>query len=94
MYSVLNPTKVRVFVLNSTFNNISVISWQSVLLVEETRVLGENLRSKSKIGKPNDLKVFRSKKTKESKLDKQNRLELTLKEHLLSVGVIVVLIVW
>jgi hypothetical protein len=29
-------------VFNATFNNISVISWQSVLLVEETRVPGEN----------------------------------------------------
>jgi hypothetical protein len=28
-------------VFNSTFNNISVISWLSVFLVEETRVLGE-----------------------------------------------------
>ena len=28
--------------LNSTFNNISVISWRSVLLVEETGVLGES----------------------------------------------------
>jgi len=25
-------------VFNTTFNNISVISWRSVLLVEETRV--------------------------------------------------------
>ena len=33
---------VRVMVLNVTFNNISVISWQSVLLVEETGVLREN----------------------------------------------------
>ena len=31
-------------VFNATLNNISVISWQSVLLVEETRVLGENHR--------------------------------------------------
>ena len=31
-------------VFNATFNNISVISWQSVLLVEETRVHGENHR--------------------------------------------------
>jgi hypothetical protein len=31
-------------VLNTTFNNISVIAWQSVLLVEETRVPGENHR--------------------------------------------------
>jgi hypothetical protein len=33
---------VRVMVLNATFNNISVISWQSVLLVEETRAPAEN----------------------------------------------------
>ena len=33
---------VRVMVFNTTFNNISVILWQSVLLVEETRVPGEN----------------------------------------------------
>jgi hypothetical protein len=31
-------------VFNATFNNISVISWQSVLLVEETRGLGEKHR--------------------------------------------------
>jgi hypothetical protein len=31
-------------VLNDTFNNISAISWRSVLLVEETGVLGENVR--------------------------------------------------
>jgi hypothetical protein len=31
-------------VLNAAFNNISVISWRSVLLVEETRVPGENHR--------------------------------------------------
>jgi len=31
-------------VLNATFNNISAISWQSVLLVEETRGPGENHR--------------------------------------------------
>jgi hypothetical protein len=29
-------------VFNATFNNISGISWQSVLLVEETGVPGEN----------------------------------------------------
>jgi hypothetical protein len=32
----------RVLTFNTTFNNISSISWQSVLLVEETRVPGEN----------------------------------------------------
>jgi len=31
-------------VFNTTFNNISAISWWSVLLVEETRVPGENHR--------------------------------------------------
>jgi hypothetical protein len=29
-------------VIKATFNNILVISWQTVLLVEETGVLGEN----------------------------------------------------
>ena len=31
-------------VFKATFNNISAISWQSVLLVEETEVPGENHR--------------------------------------------------
>ena len=35
-------TRVRFMVFNATFNNISAISWWSVLLVEETRVLWEN----------------------------------------------------
>jgi len=35
---------VMVVVLNATFNNISVISRRSVLLVEETGVPGENHR--------------------------------------------------
>jgi hypothetical protein len=33
---------VRDMVFNTTFNNISIISWMSVLLVEETGVPGEN----------------------------------------------------
>jgi len=32
----------HIVVFNTTFNNISVISWWLILLVEETRVLGEN----------------------------------------------------
>ena len=32
-------------VFNATFNNITVILWRSVLLVEETGVSGENLRA-------------------------------------------------
>jgi len=34
-----------VLVFNATFNNMSVISWRSVLLVEETEVPQENHRS-------------------------------------------------
>jgi hypothetical protein len=34
--------RVRVMVFNTTFNNISVILWRSVLLEEETGVPGEN----------------------------------------------------
>ena len=35
---------VRIVMFNATFNKISVISGQSVLLVEETKVPGENHR--------------------------------------------------
>ena len=35
---------VCLMVLNATFNNVSVISWRSVLLVEEAGRLGENHR--------------------------------------------------
>jgi hypothetical protein len=41
-------------VFNATFNNISAISWRSVLLVEETGGLGENTghtRHKTKTNK-------------------------------------------
>ena len=34
----------RAMVLNTTFNNISAISWRAVLLVEEAGVSGENHR--------------------------------------------------
>jgi hypothetical protein len=34
--------RVKVRVFNANFNNISVILWQSVLLVEETGMPGEN----------------------------------------------------
>jgi hypothetical protein len=49
-YSVINQVNINVsrhtlfgqsvwlMVFNATFNNISVTSWRSVLLVEETRV--------------------------------------------------------
>ena len=35
---------VRVMVLNITFNNMAVISWRLVILVEENGVSGENHR--------------------------------------------------
>jgi hypothetical protein len=36
--------RVRFMLFNATFNNISALSWQSVLLVKETGVPGENHR--------------------------------------------------
>ena len=36
--------RVGAMEFNATFNNISVISWRSVLLAEETKVPGENHR--------------------------------------------------
>ena len=36
--------RVRVMLFNATFNNISVISWRSVLLVDETGVPREDHR--------------------------------------------------
>jgi len=41
---ILHINITGVMVLNVTFNNITVISWQSVLLVEENGVQGENHR--------------------------------------------------
>jgi hypothetical protein len=42
--SIKLTKRVRVMVFNATFNNISVISWRSVLLMEETGGPGENHR--------------------------------------------------
>jgi len=44
VWPVYATIRVRVMVFNATFNNISVISWQLVLLVEETRVPREKHR--------------------------------------------------
>jgi hypothetical protein len=41
---IIIEVRVRAMIFIVTFNNISVISWQSVLLVEETGVSGENHR--------------------------------------------------
>ena len=42
LISLSNIGLVLLMVFNATFNNISVISWQSILLVEETRGPREN----------------------------------------------------
>jgi hypothetical protein len=47
-----NRVRVKVMVFNVTFNNISVISWQSVLLVEEIGVSGENQNLSQVTDKP------------------------------------------
>ena len=41
-FKMIFGVMVRVMVFNATFNNISVISWWSVLLVEESGVPAEN----------------------------------------------------
>jgi hypothetical protein len=44
MNSTVEGKGVRVMAFNTTFNNISAISWCSVFLLEETAVTGENQR--------------------------------------------------
>ena len=41
MFKIVNIDGLWLMVINATFNNISVIPWQSALLVEETGVLEE-----------------------------------------------------
>ena len=43
-YYAVNANIGLGFGVNTTFNNISVILWQSVLSVEETKIPGENHR--------------------------------------------------
>ena len=43
--STLQEFRARVIVFNATFNNISVTSCWSVLLVKETVILGKNYKS-------------------------------------------------
>ena len=48
--SMMTTIGLGFMVINTTFNNISVISWRSVLLVEETVVPGENHQNDSNEG--------------------------------------------
>ena len=43
-YNVLIWLGVMVMVFNTTFNNISAISWRSVFIMEKTVIPGENHR--------------------------------------------------
>ena len=45
-------------VLNTTFNNISVTLWRSVLLTEETGVLGENMDLSQVTDKLNHIMLY------------------------------------
>jgi len=46
-------------VFNATFNNISIISWRSVLLVEETGVLVKTTALSQVIGKLYHIMLYR-----------------------------------
>ena len=54
----VSNTKVRLWCFNATFNNISVISWQSVLLVEEIGEPRENKQVKYKQHKYDNLNTY------------------------------------
>jgi hypothetical protein len=49
---------VWLMVFNATFNNISVIWWQSVLLMEETRVSGETTDLSQVPDKPFNIMLY------------------------------------
>ena len=50
---------VRIMAFNATFNNILVISWRSVLFVEETGVPGENHDLRQVAGKLYHIMLYR-----------------------------------
>jgi hypothetical protein len=60
-------------VLNPNFNNISAISWRSVLLVEETEVHGKNHRPAASHLQPLSHYVELSKMDENSRPRKQAR---------------------
>ena len=54
-----NLVWLRFMAFNDTFNNISVISWLSVLLVEETAVPGETTDLSQVTDKHYHIKLYR-----------------------------------
>jgi hypothetical protein len=50
---------VKVIVFNATFKNISVILWQTVLLMEETGVHRENHRPVASFSKLDHIMLYR-----------------------------------
>jgi hypothetical protein len=70
--------RVKVMVVNATFNNISAISWLSVLLVEESGVT----RSNEECGNIFDYKYDYEKKAKTVLVNKtNNHLSPSLAKH-------------
>jgi hypothetical protein len=63
---------------NATFNNFSVVSWRSVLLVEETRVKDKQKQRRSAISSSSESSVYVSAEQIE-KVKKLHSLERTLK---------------
>jgi hypothetical protein len=49
MKLIVHQTWIGLFVFNTTFNNFSVISWRSVLLLEETGVVPEKTSDLSQV---------------------------------------------
>jgi hypothetical protein len=51
--------RVRIMVFNATFNNSVAISWQSVLLVKDTGVCGENHRPAARHWQLYNIRLYR-----------------------------------
>jgi len=68
-------------VFNATFNNISVISWRSVLLMEETGVSRKNHRPVASLHTTGSSQHYQFKRKTTSKWDEQKKI-LYIKNNL------------